>query len=127
MLKHVTAVVVALIIAFSLTINVKAAEQKQHFTKDDTWLIYWYICEADNLEGGWHLATKDIAEMNTLIATQIWDFLPKIQSPLCPMPPLNYSKRLIKPLSTINVARTLRAKVFQLTVLTFHEKKCSRK
>ena len=65
MFKRIIVAVIAFAVTFSLTVSrVDAAlETVRHTKDDDTWLIYWYLCGANNLEGGGHLATKDIAEM----------------------------------------------------------------
>lgn len=62
MFKRTIAAVMILAAILCLAVQVDAADATRH-TKDDTWLVYWYICGADNLEGGGHLATKDIAEI----------------------------------------------------------------
>ena len=62
MFKRTIAALTILAAVLCLAVKVDAADATRH-TKDDSWLIYWYICGADNLEGGGHLATKDIAEM----------------------------------------------------------------
>ena len=61
MFKRTIAVIAILAALLCTAVNVDASDTRH--TKDDTWLVYWYICGADNLEGGGHLATKDIAEI----------------------------------------------------------------
>lgn len=55
--------ILVMILAAVLCLAAKVDAADTRYTKDDTWLVYWYICGADNLEGGDHLATKDIAEI----------------------------------------------------------------
>lgn len=63
MFKRTIAAVIALAVAFCLTVSrVDAAPEAVRHTKDDTWLVYWYICGSD-LESNGHNATRDIAEM----------------------------------------------------------------
>lgn len=62
MFKRTIAALTILAAVLCLAVKVDAADAPRH-TKDDTWLIYWYICGPDNLEGGMNLATKDIAEV----------------------------------------------------------------
>lgn len=61
MFKRTIAALTILAAILCLGVRVDAADTRH--TKDDTWLVYWYICGADNLEGGGHLATKDVAEI----------------------------------------------------------------
>lgn len=65
MFKRTIAALTILAAVLCLAVRVDAADIPRH-TKDDTWLIYWYICGPDNLEGGGHLATRDIAEMQNV-------------------------------------------------------------
>lgn len=62
MFKRIFAAIILLAVVLCVGVRADAADASRH-TKDDTWLIYWYICGADNLEGQGHLATKDIGEM----------------------------------------------------------------
>lgn len=65
MFKRTIAVITIFMAMLCLTVKVDAADAPRH-TKDDTWLIYWYICGADDLEGRDHFATRDIAEMQNV-------------------------------------------------------------
>lgn len=81
MFKRTVAVVTILAAIFCLAFRVDAAARHK---ADDTWLVYWYNCGSDNLEGGAHFSTRDVAEMqrvklppnvNVLIyagGTEIW-------------------------------------------------------
>lgn len=60
MFKRTITVITILAAILCAVVKVDAAPR---FTKDDTWLVYWYICGADDLEGKVHFATRDIAEM----------------------------------------------------------------
>ena len=61
MFKRTIVAVITFAALLCFTVTGDAADVRPG--KDDTWLVYWYICGADNLEGIGHLATKDIAEM----------------------------------------------------------------
>ncbi len=61
MLKRTIAVIAILATVLCMAVKVDAAEAPRH-TKDDTWLIYMYICGTDLEEKG-HVSTKNIAEM----------------------------------------------------------------
>lgn len=61
MFKRTIAAIMILAAVLCLAAKVDAADTRH--TKDDTWLVYWYICGADNLEGEARFATRDIAEM----------------------------------------------------------------
>ncbi len=61
MFKRTIVAVITFAALLCFTVTGDAADVR--LGKDDTWLVYWYICGADNLEGIGHLATKDIAEM----------------------------------------------------------------
>lgn len=61
MFKRTIAAITILVAMLCLAVKADAADA-QH-KQDDTWLVYWYICGADNLEGKWRFATKDIGEM----------------------------------------------------------------
>lgn len=60
MFKRMIAVMT--ILAAVLCLGVKADAADTRHTKDDTWLVYWYLCGAD-LESNSHSATLQIAEM----------------------------------------------------------------
>ncbi|MBE8951816.1 MAG: hypothetical protein SR1Q7_01565 [Quinella sp. 1Q7] len=61
MFKRTVAAIIILAAMLCTAVKVDAADTPRH-TKDDTWLIYMYICGADLEEVG-HAATGDIAEM----------------------------------------------------------------
>ena len=61
MFKRTVAAIIILAAMLCTAVKVDAADAPRH-TKDDTWLIYMYICGADLEEVG-HAATGDIAEM----------------------------------------------------------------
>lgn len=61
MFKRTIAAMLILAVTLCAAVKVDAADTRNK--QDDTWLIYWYICGADNLEGDSNYATKDIAEM----------------------------------------------------------------
>ena len=60
MLRRLIAAMTVLTTLLCLMINTALANSR--FTKDDTWLIYMYICGAD-LESNGHVSTRNIAEM----------------------------------------------------------------
>ena len=62
MFKRTIAALTILAAVLCLAVKVDAADATRH-TKDDSWLIYWYICGPNDLEGNAHFATRDIAEM----------------------------------------------------------------
>lgn len=65
MFKRTVAVVIALAVAFCLTVSrVDAAPEAVRHTKDDDWLVYIYICGTDLEEGG--MASNDITEMENV-------------------------------------------------------------
>ena len=57
MFKRTIAILMIFAAVLCFTVKVDAV------SKNDTWLIYWYICGADNLEGEAHLSTLNIAEL----------------------------------------------------------------
>lgn len=59
MFKRTIAALTVLVAMLCFAVKVDAADG---YTKDDTWLIYWYIC-GSNLESGGRSATRNIAEM----------------------------------------------------------------
>lgn len=65
MFKRTVAAITILAAMLCLAVKVDAADNPRH-TKDDTWLIYWYVCGADDLEGRDHVATCNIAEMQNV-------------------------------------------------------------
>ena len=60
MFKRTFAAIILLVATLMVSVSADAADARN---KDDTWLVYLYVCGADNLEGNSYLATKDIAEM----------------------------------------------------------------
>ena len=61
MVKRFLSGVVAFAVVFCLLVGAEAADSKTSFSKDDTWLIYWYICGTDLEESS--QASMDINEM----------------------------------------------------------------
>ena len=59
MFKRMIVAAVALAVAFCMTAGVDAAPEAVRHTKDDTWLVYWYVCGTD-LE---QMASADFDEM----------------------------------------------------------------
>ena len=58
-----TALVLVLCILFSMTgCADEEKEAKQSFSKEDTWVVYWYLCGSD-LESNYGAATADLNEM----------------------------------------------------------------
>lgn len=57
MFRRTIAALMILAAMFCLTVNVNAAD------KNDNWLVYWYICGADNLEGEAQFSTMNISEL----------------------------------------------------------------
>ena len=63
MFKRTITALMILAAMLCLTAKVDAAAR---YSKDDTWLVYWYICGADNLEGEAHFSTLNIAELQEI-------------------------------------------------------------
>lgn len=58
-----TALVLVLCMLFSMTgCADEEKEAKQSFSKEDTWVVYWYLCGSD-LESNYGAATADLNEM----------------------------------------------------------------
>ena len=63
MFKRTIAALTILAAVFCLAVKVDDVDATRH-TKDDTWLVYMYICGTDLEEGG--MASSDILEMENV-------------------------------------------------------------